>query len=234
MIKTGVIVSAAALAVMAGAWLWVYNVLPADGARIPLHWGPSGAPDRFGSRDEALLMLLILPGAALFSAILLALVPALEPLKANLEKSKRAYLTAWIGIEILMALLTVGIALMTLRGVAGEIDSTWFVRLVIAGVGLLFVALGDSLPKTRANFFVGVRTPWTLTSDLSWEKTHRLMGRLFVLVGLWGVIAAFTLKGLPLALSISGPALIAALISIVYSYFIWRGDPDRRKTAGET
>ena len=84
------------------------------------------------------------------------------------------------------------------------------------------------MPKTRPNFFVGVRTPWTLSSDLSWQKTHRLAGWLFVLVGFWAIVAAFTMKGIGLALSVTGPALTAAAISAIYSWFVWKSDPDRR------
>ncbi|MBT9446177.1 MAG: SdpI family protein [Hyphomonadaceae bacterium] len=100
----------------------------------------------------------------------------------------------------------------------------------MAGVGVLFVFLGDAMPKTRPNFFVGVRTPWTLSSDLAWQKTHRLAGWLFVLVGFWAIVAAFTLKGIALAFSVTGPILIVAAVSAVYSWFVWKADPAKRQS----
>jgi uncharacterized membrane protein len=108
-----------------------------------------------------------------------------------------------------------------------------FVRAIIAGAGVILMFIGDALPKTRPNFFLGVRTPWTLTSDLAWERTHRLAGRLLVLVGVWGVVAAFVLNGSALAFSLSAPLIAVALFACAYSYFVWRGDPDRRRPPQE-
>jgi uncharacterized membrane protein len=230
MIRTGLIVSAAAVAVMAGAWFWMNQNIPADAGQLPVHWGPSGQPDRFLPRDEALRVHAILPALGVGLALLFAVMPFIDPLKDNIRRGGRAYLTAWIGTEALLALVCVGVALVTVRGAGGAAANNEFVRWIMAGVGVLFVFLGDAMPKTRPNFFVGVRTPWTLTSDLSWQKTHRLAGWLFVLVGFWAIVAAFTLRGISLALAVTGPVLIAAAISTIYSWFVWKADPDKRQT----
>lgn len=229
MIRTGLIVSAAAVAVMAGTWMWMQGAIPADAGALPVHWGVNG-PDRFAPRDEALRTLLLIPGAGVAIALLFAVAPFIDPFRDNIRKSGRAYLTGWIGSQAMLALVAVGVAVMTVRHAQGGGGHNEFVRFIIAGVGVLFVFLGDALPKTRPNFFVGVRTPWTLTSDLAWQKTHRLAGWMFVLVGFWAIVAAFTLKGLPLALSVSGPALIVAAICAVYSWAVWKNDPDKRAT----
>ncbi|MEM1390866.1 MAG: SdpI family protein, partial [Pseudomonadota bacterium] len=81
--------------------------------------------------------------------------------------------------------------------------------------------------KTRPNWFLGIRTPWTLSSNQAWEKTHRLGGRLFMAIGVIGLIAAFVLDGLPLALIIPALALSTAMICAVYSYFVWRNADDK-------
>lgn len=90
-------------------------------------------------------------------------------------------------------------------------------------VGLII--LGNYMGKVRSNFFFGIRTPWTLSSDLSWNRTHRLGGKLLVLAGL--VL-------LPLAILIDDPRLnaiiggaivtVVALVLVVYSYVVWRHD----------
>lgn len=227
MIRTGLVVSAAAVAVMTATWMWMSRSLPADVGQLPIHWGLDGQPDRFASRDDALATYALLPAAGVGLALLLAVLPSIEPLKTNLMRGQRAYLTAWIGAEMLLALVAVGIAMLTVRGEAGDAN-TEFVRWIIAGVGVLFVFLGDALPKTRPNFFVGVRTPWTLSSDLSWQKTHRLAGWAFVLIGLWGIVAAFTLKGLALAFSLTAPLLVSVAFCAVYSWVVWKNDPDKR------
>lgn len=230
MMRTGLIFSAAAIAVMAGAAWWMGQNIPADVAELPVHWGASGQPDRFLPREEALQMYWVLPLSALGLAILLAVLPLVDPMKGNIQRSARAYLTGWIGSMALLALVAIGIAMMTVRAATGDADGNQFVRWIMAGVGVLFVFLGDAMPKTRPNFFVGVRTPWTLTSDLAWQKTHRLAGWLFVLVGFWAIVAAFTLNGIALAFAVSGPAVFVAIVCGIYSWFVWKDDPDKRQS----
>lgn len=230
MMRTGLIFSAAAVAVMAGASWWTGQNIPADVALLPVHWGADGQPDRFLPRDEALRTYWLLPGIAVVLALVLAVLPSIDPLKANIQRSSRAYMTAWIGGMALMALVSVGIALMTVRAATGDGDANQFVRWIMAGVGVLFVFLGDALPKTRPNFFVGVRTPWTLSSDLAWQKTHRLAGWLFVLVGFWAIVAAFMLNGIALAFAVTVPILSVVAVSTVYSWMVWKDDPDKRQS----
>jgi uncharacterized membrane protein len=90
-------------------------------------------------------------------------------------------------------------------------------------VGVMFLVIGNYLPVLRSNWFVGVRTPWTLSSEESWRRTHRLAGRLFMLSGAavvlitvvdshWGITA------------ILATCVGSAAISIVYSYVVWRRD----------
>jgi uncharacterized membrane protein len=86
-------------------------------------------------------------------------------------------------------------------------------------VGLLLIVLGNYMGKLRKNFFVGIRTPWTLASDDVWERTHRMGGRVFVLAGLASVVAA-------LAGAAPGTMLYvlaaAAIVTVAYSYLIYR------------
>jgi uncharacterized membrane protein len=208
-------------------------VLPPD-VQVPVHWGFDGVADRFAPRDQALMLFALIPAAGVLLTLLFCLLPRIEPLRENLMRGRRAYLTAWIGVQAMLALTAVGLALLTARSTgAASPDVDLFVRVIIAGAGVLIMFLGDAMPKTRPNFFLGVRTPWTLSSDLAWERTNRLGGRLMVLVGLWGVVAAFVLNGLALAFAITAPLIASVLIACVYSYFVWRGDPERRRPASE-
>ncbi len=101
--------------------------------------------------------------------------------------------------------------------------------IAIVGTGLLFIVMGNYLPKVRPNYMVGIRTPWTLTSDLAWDRTHRVGGRLVMLEGI-----AFILVGL---VHPPRPAFIATLIGAIvlllvfvfaYSYRVWKTDPAKR------
>ena len=108
------------------------------------------------------------------------------------------------------------------------------VRLMIAGAAALLVVIGNYMPKTRSSFMFGIRTPWTLSSDIAWEKTHRFAGPLFMLAGGLGIIGAFVFSGIWLALQLSVLAIGAALVSVVYSYFAWRSASDRDAGTGLT
>lgn len=227
-IRLGLTVSAIALAIMAGVMAWAYQALPA-GVNIPLHWNAAGEVDRVGSRTEALFGLAVIPAVTLFTTLLLAAAPSLDPRKANLAKSALAYKVAWISVMVLMTGVHIGITWLMINGASGaETDPFPFVRFVIAGGAVLIILLGNYLPKTRPNWFLGIRTPWTLSSDDTWEKTHRLGGRLFLLSGFIGLITAFTLNGLWLALAMPLVLMPSVLFCIAYSYVVWRGASDKQ------
>ena len=226
MIRYGLIVSAICLALMAGIALWAGGQLPAD--NIPVHWDAKGVPDRFSDRNEALFLLWMLPGSALLGALVFCLLPQIEPLQDNLFKSRKAYNAVWIATMILFLGIHGGITYMMLQSTGNQMQSNEFVRFVIAGTGILFIVMGNYLPKTRQNWFLGIRTPWTLSSEYTWEKTHRLAGRLFLAVGFLCLIGAFIVDGIALVAMVTGSALGTALISAVYSFIVYRGAPDKR------
>lgn len=223
MIRKGLLLSLAPLAVMIAFAAWGYTSVAPD-AQFPVHWGLNGEPDRFGSREEAFLGL---PALSLGLTLLMAVFPFLDPRGTNLRRSGEAYLTVWIGSLSLMALLQAGLTL-TALGVWEVGAGSPFPRLVTAGIGLLIAAVGNVLGKARPNWIMGVRTPWTLSSDVTWERTHRWTGRLFVIVGLAAVVAAFALPPQIAMLTLVGGVIASGLWSFAYSYLVWRTAPDKR------
>ena len=130
-----------------GVWTCVCHAQ--DAAHVPVHWDLSGQADRFATREEALATFALLPGASVALTLLLALIPAIEPLRENLQRGRRAYLTAWFGAQAMIALVSVGLALMFARGAGGATsDVDLFVRAMIAGGAVLLVLLGDALVAT--------------------------------------------------------------------------------------
>jgi len=99
------------------------------------------------------------------------------------------------------------------------------------GVGALFIVAGNLLAKVRPNWFIGIRTPWTLSSKTAWDKTHRLAAWLFVIAGL--LIIADIAVPLPWRVipMVALPAC-AALIATIYSYLVWRTATDKIPPAG--
>lgn len=181
---------------------------------LPVHWNIAGEVDRYGSRAEALL---VTPALALVIYLVLRLAPLLG---FNHALFARAY--DRIRLAVLAFLVAVHAALIV-RALGQPLD----VLSVIGGLtGALFIVLGNSMGKLRPNAYAGVRTPWTLTSKLSWTKTHRFAGFLFIGCGVLTLLGA--LVSGPVALWVLlGGALTTVLIATAYSWHVWRLDPDR-------
>jgi uncharacterized membrane protein len=193
------------------------------GATVPTHWGADGRPNGYG---PAWISFLLVPVITVGLVALLAAIPRIEPRRANLERSGSAYLT----VAIALALLMLGVqAVVVLAGVGIDVP----VALVIGGgTGLLFAVLGNVLTTVRSNFMFGVRTPWTLSSDLAWDRTHRIVGRLFVIGGI-GMFLVSLIGNVTLLVALLLGFIVAVLgVSVVYSYRVWKDDPDRRPVGG--
>ena len=191
-------------------------VWPSAPDRIPVHWGVSGEPDRYAGKFEGLLLLSLV---ALGLYVLLLVLPRVDPRKEHYARFQGVYTILRTLIVAIMA-GTFAIVVLWARGV--HVDTFVVVGLMI---GLLFMVLGNYMGKLRSTWFVGIRTPWTLSSEESWNKTHRLGGRLFFVFGL--ALAIGVPLGKQWAASYMIPAGVFGLVLIlyVYSYLVWRKDP---------
>lgn len=199
--------------------LFAWAKVPAD-AQIPIHWNAQGEVDNYGSKVFGLLMG---PGLIFFISLLLAFVPRMEPRRDNLLQSQKAYKVVWGFIVVFM----LGLHLITTSAALGK-DVNMATMMSFA-MGILFMAIGNYMGKIRSNFMFGIRTPWALSSDLSWNKTHRLGGRLFFLVGLLVFVSAFFQRGdLSFGLLIGG-LFVTLILVFPYSYWVWKQDEDRKE-----
>jgi len=190
--------------------------------RIPVHWGLDGRVDRYGGKLEGLLLL---PLLSLVLYLVMLWLPRLDPGRANYEAFSSAYATVRLAV---LAVLTgaYGVVQLWVHGRAVSL-ATWVPFLL----GAMLVVLGSVLGKLRPNWFVGIRTPWTLSSKQAWTRTHRAGGWLFIVVGVlsMGVAALRSEWGLSAMLV----ALSASVVGLVaYSYAVWRGDPEKVPPAG--
>jgi uncharacterized membrane protein len=206
------------LVLIAGMFIAAVIVWPNAPDSIPVHWGISGEVDRYGGKFEGLLLT---PLMAAGIYLMLLFLPRIDPKRANYERFAGIYRLIRIIMVVFMAGLH-GAIIASVFGSGIDIGMT-----VMIMVGLLLAVLGNYFGKLKPTWFVGIRTPWTLTSDRSWEKTHRLGGKLFVILGLllavsgiigqdWAFYAVFDLL------------FIMLIFLVVYSYMIWKADPDRR------
>lgn len=195
-----------ALAGLAAAF-FLYPLLP---EQIPTHWNADGSVT-FGSRNTVF----ITAGTGLLFAVLFDLLPKIDPRRRNYEKFGSFYDLFCVLMEIFILVMNGIMVTEALR--PGTLSVPMAVML---GVGILFVIVGNFMPKFKSNFYMGIKTPWTLSSDEVWRKTHRLGGKCFFLSGLLFIICAF-LPESAFAVCFAG-ILIACFIPGIMSYIWWR------------
>ena len=203
-----------AAAALAGGAVWQ---LPA-GTRVPMHWNVQGKADGFGSRNS----LFFIPGLMLGLTLLFLVLPRIEPRRGNLLRSSKAFKAVWLAVIAFFGGLEIVIVMAAL-GRPAAINTY-----CLAGMGALFIVLGNYLGKVRSNFVFGIRTPWTLSSELAWNKTHRAGGWLFVVAGL--ALVALAIAGAPsvwLLGALVGFLILALVLLMTYSYLVWRSDPNK-------
>jgi uncharacterized membrane protein len=198
---------------MIAAALAIGASTPAD-LQLPTHWGIDGQPDQYSGKWSALLMpVAIVAGVSL----LLYLIPAFEPRKQGLERSQGLYAASWAGMLLIGCMIQLAVASAALG---------WDLKgstLILIGLGALFVLIGNQLGKSRSMFLIGIRTPWTLSSEDVWIKTHRLAGKLMVLGGLLLIVAAFLPLPRGALAAVTLTVLIAAVgVPLVYSFVLSR------------
>ncbi|HEX9016575.1 MAG TPA: SdpI family protein [Chloroflexota bacterium] len=185
--------------------------------RYPVHWNLAGQVDRYGGKTEGLLLM---PVMTLAIYLALVFVPRIDPLRANYERFRGTYGAMRLVFTVSMAIIY---GIMLLSGAGYPIDTSRVIPMVVGG---MLVVVGNFLGKIRPNWFVGIRTPWTLSSRKSWVKTHRLGGWLFILVGLSLMLTGLvrTVWSFELMMAV----FVASMVwMIAYSYVVWRSDPDR-------
>ncbi|WP_448565059.1 SdpI family protein [Thalassotalea ganghwensis] len=188
-------------------------MLPAD-MQIPVHWNAAGESD-----DHASLLVALLTQPLIMLLIIGVFIGIgfIEPRQANMKESRAA--KEWMALATVSLLAVINLGLN-----AYAHGYQWSMgKLILGAVMVLCIIVGNFLSKTRSNFFIGIRTPWTLSSEEVWRKTHRLAGRLFMVVGLIGLVAVVSLD-MQYAIYLNISMVIAtALISCIYSWVKWRG-----------
>lgn len=203
MLKTWIVVVLAVVIAIVGIFL-----MPDT---IPTHFGPSGEPDAWGSKYTVLLYPAILIVVTLLAVPMIKFDPKME----NYERFSKYYYYFFFGFALFFTateIANIAIAL-------GAKINVGSVICFVSGVLMLFV--GNMMPKIKQNFFFGIKTPWALTDEENWFKTHRLGGKTFAIGGIVIMLAAF-LPGEAKIWILLAAVLVMTMIPFVYSYLIFK------------
>lgn len=184
-------------------WAWLPD-------RVPIHWNIHGQPDGFVGR---LAGALLAPGMLFATIALMLALPAMSPKSFRIEPFRNAYNF----VMVLLSALFGYIHLVSLwAAINPGMDSG---RLLIGGMLLVFALLGNVMGKVKRNFWMGFRTPWTLSSDAVWTSTHRLGARLVVATSVLGF--ALLILGAPFWLVFS-LVMVGFLYPVLYSFLEYK------------
>jgi uncharacterized membrane protein len=205
-----VLLAVAALAVTLYVWLFRYADLP---ERLPTHWNIDGKVDGSIGKEDFLATFLVMPGFMVGWVGLTLLLPLVSPQRFKVDSFRDTYAFCMALGQALLLFLHVVIILGAMEAVV-HVD-----RLIVGGLMPFLVLVGNVLGKLRRNFWMGIRTPWTLADPAVWERTHRLGAWLFVAAGLFGLVEV--LAGLSLIWPLVG-LVVASIVPAIYSLWIYK------------
>ena len=194
----------------------IYDKLPAE---IPMHFNLEGEPDSYSSKDKLFWLVGLMNG---IGYILFLVIPFIDP-KKFAEEHAKIYFRLRIGLTITFASLSaLGVYL-----AYGDVQ----IGLKMMGLLLVMICLflGNYMQAVRTNYFIGIRTPWTLSSETVWKKTHLLTGRLFFYGGLASLPVIFFVD---FNLAPFAPALVlisASLFGLIYSFVLYKKEKSNGK-----
>jgi len=190
---------------------YFWSAMPAS---IPLHYGIDGQPDRFGNKET---LQWFIPVTTLLLYAVLWAVPYIDP-KKRISPDQRSYL--------IVRLILTGFLCLTLTGYLLSLIQIWNFDMAVAVTLMIFLmVLRNYLPTLKQNYFVGIRTPWTLHNEQVWMQTHRFSGRLWVTVGLAGMLWVLLAPASPILTIALGAVGAAGIASILYSYIAYKRQP---------
>ena len=183
------------------------------------HWNASNEVDGYMSKFWGLFFA---PFIILGLYLLFLAIPRIDPLRHNIEAFKKYF----DGFIVTVLLFMLYLYVITLLWNAGQ--RFYLIRLLAPGFAVLFVVIGFLLEHVKPNWFVGIRTPWTLSDERVWEKTHIVGGKLFKFVGV------LSLLGIPFphlaVYFVLVPVLVVAAYLIVYSYVEYRRERGEQRS----
>jgi len=188
--------------------IYFYSLLP---DKVASHWNAKGEVDGYMSKFGGLFLM---PIISLVLLLLFIIIPKIDPLKHNIEKFRKYF----DGFIVLMMLFLFYLYILTILWNIGVRFN--FVHLLVPIFSIFFYYCGILIQKAQRNWFIGIRTPWTLSNEQVWNKTHKIGGILFKIAGIISLIGIL-LPEYALFFVIC-PVIIASLFPVIYSYFAYQ------------
>ncbi|MGE7307362.1 SdpI family protein [Priestia megaterium] len=191
------------------AWLIALPHLPAT---MPIHWGANGEADGFATKINAMILTV---GIMVLIYFIIAVVPRIDPRKENYKYFSKTYNIVLNAVLLLFFFVNMSTIL---QGLGYNVPMSYIAPIM---AGLVFIIIGNYLQRVRSNYFMGIRTPWTLSNETVWKKTHRLSGKLFFIGGLLILISAFLPDGYK-SVIMWGSIVLCVAIPYLYSYLAYK------------
>lgn len=182
---------------------YIWNELPKE---VPMHWNASGEIDRWGDKSELFMMLFMLTGITYFVFLI---IPYIDP-KQKLQNMGNKL----NNLRLILGLFMSALAIYILYSVQQKTSNP---VLIFPLIGLLFAFLGNYFKTIKPNYFIGIRTPWTLENEEVWKKTHLMGGKLWFVGGLLMALT-FVLPNEIQLYTFLGITIVISVVPIVYSY----------------
>jgi len=185
--------------------LAIWNELPGI---IPTHFDLTGNPNGWSDKNSLIILLCSL---GIGTYLLMLFIPKFDP-KKKIEQMGEKYYSLRLIMTIFMSAISVYILY---TGNGEKFNPTWFIALI----GAFDTVFGNYLQSVKPNYFIGIRTPWTLENEQTWRNTHRLAGRMWMTGGLFILILSLTLTNkVTLGISFAIITFILVVVPIIYSY----------------
>ena len=180
--------------------------------QVPIHWNAAGEVDGYSSRVVGAFLF---PGIIIGMYLMFLLFPYIDPKKERYSQFRNVY---HIFKTVLVLFMAAIYFIVSFNALGHNIPVEFWIPIM---VGILFILLGSYMSKIKINWFMGIRTPWTLSSEVVWNKTHRVGGKVFMLGGAMIAFTVFAPTMLRMIMFFTAIGLIVLGI-VVYSYIAYR------------
>ena len=175
-------------------------------AELPTHWDFRGQADDYSSKFEAMILI---QGFLVLMNLFLCFMLDNDP--KNERQNNFLMTLSKLSMPIIMTIIYI---ITILAGLGKEVNTSVIISILM---GILFIAIGNYMPKVKRNYTMGIKLPWTLNSDENWRRTHRFGGICFIFMGLIFFVSPFVKSELIFYL----PLIIVAVLPAIYSYYLY-------------